>query len=756
MIKKIKLSILLVIIFFSLNDICRAKEEIVVWAMGYEGTVIGRMAEKFEEEYPDIKVNTQAIPWDAAHERMLTAVVGRVPPDVSQMGTTWIAEFQSMNAFEPLDDYIKESELKPKHFFESTYNIGEIDGKNYGIPWYIDTRVLFYRTDILEEAGYENPPGTWDELLEMATELARQRDGYGISLPVADWTTYMMFLWQNNGSILSEDHQEILIMEDAAAEAVEYYRKFYEQGAAPLEDPGYDLMWAFKEGYYPMIISGPWQVDEIRQQIPEIEGKWSVSTLPKHKTGTSFVGGAHLTMFKQSENKEAAWKFIEFMSKPENQIEWFEIAGSLPSNIQAWETGYFDDKPKINVFGEQMYDTKAPPNIPEWEEIAGVLNRRLEETIRGGETIERLQRTVHSDIERIFQRREEGEGELVLFLMIVLSALFVFFIFFYAKKLKVSKGSVSLAKEKKKKEERAVPGGMLGKGLKKIYIPLVFIAPSILVLAVFLFFPIFSSFIISLTNWSVYTFSDISNLSFIGFENYISLFTDEVFWHALRNTFVFSFVGIPLNIAISLFLAVMIDKKFIKQKAIFRAGYFMPVVTTLVAVAVVWVWLYNPRYGLVNYILGYIGIEPQNWLANPYLALPSLIVMSVWKNFGINMVIILAGLQTIPRTLYEAASVDGADGWQRFWNITLPSLKSTLFFVVVMTTIGSFQFFAEPYIMTDGGPLHRTISMVMYMYEQGFDHFRFGYGSAVGFILFLCILTFTLIQLKYKKKLEEA
>jgi len=737
------------------------KEEVVVWAMGYEGTVIKQMAAKFEELHPEIDIITQAVPWGAAHEKLLTSVVGGVPPDVSQMGTTWIAEFQSMGAFEPLNKYLEKSVLKPEEFFQSTFKIGDIEGKNYGIPWYIDTRVLFYRKDILKKVGYDHPPKTWDELLDVSTKLARDTNGdgkvdtYGISLPVADWGTFMMFLWQAGDSILSDDHKKIKALEPEVTETMEYYKKFFEKGAAPLEISGTDPLWAFREGFYPMFISGPWMIDQIKKELPEIEGKWSVSMLPGNKSRTSFVGGSHLVMFKDSKHKEAAWKFIEYMSMHQNQLKWFEISGGLPSNIKAWESGYFEDKPLVKVFGNQMYDTKSPPNIPEWEEMASKIDRRLEEVLRGGKSVHQMQKDLYGDLKTILAQKEKREGENLIFWIIVISLISIAFLFLYIKKLKIKHGRVTAIKNEEKEDIREIPGGMMGKGWKKMYIPMLFILPSVITLAMFLFLPIFSSFLISLTDWNVYTFSDISKLSFIGFENYTTLFQDKVFWQALFNTFIFSILGIPLNIILALMVAIMIDKKFIEHKAIFRAGYFMPVITTLVAVAVIWRWLYNPEYGLINYLLGFLNISPQYWLNDPFLALPSLIVMSVWKNFGYNMVIILAGLQTIPSTMYEAASVDGADGWQTFWNITLPSLKSTLFFVIVMTTIGSFQFFAEPYIMTEGGPLNKTLSMVMYMYNQGFEFFKFGYGSAVGYILFICILMFTMIQLLYRKKLEE-
>ncbi len=758
----LKLIILIKLIFLVFspaiaNEVKR--EKLTIWAMGYEGTQIGKMARIFEEENPGVKVITQAIPWGAAHEKLLTSIVGGVPPDISQMGTTWIPEFQSMNAFEPLDEYIKESTLGEEHFFKSSFGIGKINGNVYGIPWYVDTRVLFYRKDIIEEAGYPGPPENWAEFLELCTSLGKNAGNdkeagrYGIALPVKDWQQFLPVLWQNEGRVLGKDNETIVVDSREFAEAITYYKKFFDQKATPLEDPGYDPIWAFKEGVYPMFISGPWMVNQIKNQVPEINGKWGVSLLPGNKNRNSFVGGCHLVVFKDSKKKDIAWKFIEFMSRPENQLKWFEIAGGLPSNCNAWDSGYFSNKPFIKVFGDQMRHTQSPPNIPEWEEIAAAINRRVEEFILEKNSVEKTQEYLKKDIHNILSDEEKGSKNVLLWFIIVIASGIVLFIMYANYALKSSK-NVTVIQKNKVLLDTAPPGGMSGKGWRRIYIPYLFILPALLTLLVFLYFPIFSSFLISLTNWNIYSFSDLSHLRFIGLGNYISLFHDKVFWQALLNTVVFAGVGIPLNIILALFLAVIIDKKYIQNKAIFRAGYFMPVITTLVAVAVVWRWLYNPEYGLVNYLIGLIGIEKQTWLSNPALALPSLIIMSIWKNFGYNMVIILAGLQTIPASLYEAASVDGADAWQSFWNITLPSLKPTLFFVIIMTTIGALQFFGESYIMTKGGPLNKTISMVMYMYNQGFKYFKFGYGTAIAYVLFLCILMFTMVQIFYSRKLE--
>jgi multiple sugar transport system permease protein len=559
-------------------------------------------------------------------------------------------------------------------------------------------------------------------------------------------------VWQNSGSVLDKE-KNITVKDGKFAQAAENYKEFFITSAAPARDPGHDLKWAFREGIYSMFISGPWMVDIINREIPELKGKWGVSVLPAKDTRTSFVGGCHLVMFENSPNKDEAWKFIEFMSGPGIQNEWFDIAGGLPANRLSWKSGFFEDRPLIKVFGDQMNDTKSPPNIPEWEEMASAIKQRVEEYILDEVSVRGMQELLYNDLQKILRREDTGSKNVLAWFLGIIVCGGILLILYIAKlgpkenqMVPGLKQEISVGKE--------VPGGMPVRGIRKNMIPWLFIFPAVITLAVFLFFPIFSSFLISLTNWNIYTFSDLSRLRFLGFGNYIALFRDRVFWQALLNTVIFSGVGIPLNITIALLLAVLIDKKYIKTKAVFRGGYFMPVVTTLVAVAVVWKWMYNYEFGLANYFIGLLRIERQNWLNNQYLALPSLIVMSVWKNFGYNMVIILAGLQTIPRSLYESASVDGADGWQSFWHITFPSLKPTLFFVMIMTTIGSFQFFAEPYVMTDGGPLNRTLSIVLHMYREGFKFFKFGYGTAIAYTLFLCILAFTLIQLWYRKRLE--
>jgi len=272
-----------------------------------------------------------------------------------------------------------------------------------------------------------------------------------------------------------------------------------------------------------------------------------------------------------------------------------------------------------------------------------------------------------------------------------------------------------------------------------------FVAPALCLIAAFFLLPVAASFLLSLTDFDIYAVADLANLRVVGVRNYVTLLRDPLFWVALRNTVYFVAVAGPLSIIVSLAAALLISATAVRAKGLFRTLYFLPVVTGLVAIAVVWRYLYHPRFGLLNAALGLVGIGPLDWLGDPTLAMPAIILMAVWKNFGFNMVIFIAGLQSIPERLYEAASTDGAGTVQQFWRITLPMLTPTFVFVGVMAVVGNFQLFAEPYVMTQGGPAHSTLSIVLYMYEEGFRWWSLGYAAALALVLFAIVLAVTLL-----------
>ena len=283
-----------------------------------------------------------------------------------------------------------------------------------------------------------------------------------------------------------------------------------------------------------------------------------------------------------------------------------------------------------------------------------------------------------------------------------------------------------------------------------------FLAPALLVLGVFFVLPVIAALGLSLTDYDLYALADIHNLRFVALGNYWELLQNPLFWAALGHTVYFVAVGVPLSMAVSLGAALLLNSPLARCKPFFRTALFAPVVTTVVAVAVVWRYLFNTKYGLANYVLGLVGIHPVDWLGDPHWAMPAIIVFAVWKNFGYNMIIFLAGLQAVPSDLYEAARIDGASAWQQFRHITLPMLAPTLLMVGILTVSGYFQLFAEPYVMTEGGPLQSTISVLYLMYNEGFKWWNLGSASAIAFLLFAIMFAVTAGMLRWARRGDEA
>jgi len=278
--------------------------------------------------------------------------------------------------------------------------------------------------------------------------------------------------------------------------------------------------------------------------------------------------------------------------------------------------------------------------------------------------------------------------------------------------------------------------------------PWTFVTPALFVLVVFFGLPVLAALLLSFTDFDLYALADLSNLRFVGLDNYLDVLAAPLFWKALGNTVYFVLVGVPLSIAASLGAALLLHSPLARCKGFFRTALFAPVVTTVVAVAIIFRYLFHTRYGLINHALGGLGVAPVDWLGDPHWAMPAIILFAIWKNFGYNMIILLAGLQAIPADLYEAARIDGASRWAQFRHVTLPTLRPILVLVAIITIAGYFQLFAEPYVMTRGDPLQSTVSMLYYMYEEGFKWWSLGRASAIAFVLFVIILAVTRLLLR--------
>lgn len=275
---------------------------------------------------------------------------------------------------------------------------------------------------------------------------------------------------------------------------------------------------------------------------------------------------------------------------------------------------------------------------------------------------------------------------------------------------------------------------------------LLFLSPTLIIFSLFILFPVFFSFYLSFQKWNMFS----GDATFVGLDNYIRMFQSEEFWLVLKNTAVYTFGTIPLNMALSLWVAYILNKKIIGKKFL-RTAFFAPVVISPVAAAVIWRWLYDPNFGLVNYFINILGFDSVNWLNDPTAAMFALIIVGVWKTFGINMVLFSAGLQGIPESYYEAADLDGASKWSKFWHITVPLLSPTTFFIMIMSMISSFQVFDIVYVLTSGGPLGSTKVLVFNVYEYAFKFFEMGYASAISYFLFAILFVLTMAQVRYMK-----
>jgi len=377
---------------------------LTVWGMGAEGEQLPKMSDKFEQANQGLKVEVQALPWDQAHDKLLTAVASKSGPDVIQMGTSWVPEFADADALLDLTSYKdKYPNIKPQNYFDSSLQTTVVNGKYVSVPWYIDTRVLFYRSDLLAGVGYPKGPATWDELKDASAKLtARGKGNYGILLDPKDQMFTMTYAWQNGSDPISKDNVPHF-NEAPFVDAVKYITSFVKEGYAPKQSD-IDLLQAFKAGTYPMFVSGPWMVDAVKKNAPDLNGKWAVRTVPANKTKTSFVGGSNLVVFKPTKNVDEALKYINYMTDVDTQMNWLQVANSLPSRKEAWNNDKLKNDPLLSVFGEQMKDAKPAPFIKQWESVAQELVKAVENINVGGKDVQTELNTVNDKAKTLLKK----------------------------------------------------------------------------------------------------------------------------------------------------------------------------------------------------------------------------------------------------------------------------------------------------------------------------------------------------------------
>lgn len=354
-----------------------------VWFMGTSDTVTP-ITKMYEDKNPGIKVEVQAIPWDTAHDKLLTAVASKNGPDVIQMGTTWIPEFAAAGALKDMAPYIEQyPSMKADNFFDGAVQTTKYEDKTVAVPFYVETRAMFYRTDLLGEVGYPEGPKTWDELKDASQKLVAKGGAGHYALPIEgkDSIFTAIFAWQN-GSELIDSSRQPQFNQPAYVDTINYLKSFYDEGLSPL-GTDLDTVAAFKDGTMGMFISGPWMIQTVKEKAPEIDGKWAVTTLPAKISNTSSIGGADLSIFNYSKNPDEAAKFIAFMAEQDAQLKYYETSNSMPALKAAWDNDALKD-PMIAAFGKQLENTRPAPTVREYEEIAQAAMASFEQITVGG------------------------------------------------------------------------------------------------------------------------------------------------------------------------------------------------------------------------------------------------------------------------------------------------------------------------------------------------------------------------------------
>jgi len=367
----------------ALSPAASATGTLTVWAMGNEGVELKVLAASFMKDNPGTTVNVTPVDWGQAVAKLTTAIAGHQTPDVSQMGTDMMAQFAGTTALEAVP-----ASFQSSTFFESAWNTNIVNGTVFGVPWYVETRLLYYRTDIAEKAGITKPPATWDDLTAMAKAMqAKGGAKWGLSLGTKYWGEYLPFLWSNGGDVM-DAQGKFQLNSPAAVEALTFYQSFFKDGLSPKSVPeGFDITPAFVAGTHPMFFSGPWHLGLIKKAGgADFDGKWAIAPMPKKVSATSFIGGSNLVVYKDSKNKDLAWKFVQYLADPKTQVAWYATPGvaDLPAVLASWDDPTLKDDKNVAMFGAQLKDTKAQPAISTWSELATALNGTLEKLTVSG------------------------------------------------------------------------------------------------------------------------------------------------------------------------------------------------------------------------------------------------------------------------------------------------------------------------------------------------------------------------------------
>jgi ABC-type sugar transport system permease subunit/ABC-type glycerol-3-phosphate transport system substrate-binding protein len=731
-----------------------SRETIVFWygATQDERAVYERMVAEFERANPDIRVNAVLVPQSYVERKLILSVAGGVPPDVVRFYTHLGGELMARYALEPVDGLARRDKIDMGDFYPVAIQQNSFRGHLYGMPWLLSPNALIYNTDLFKRAGLDptKPPRNWDELVSYSLRLTK-RDSSGVieQLGFADLQNFNLFLWQSGGQILSTDLKSPGFNGPEGQAAVTWMRSFL------LREVGdFTTLQAFNSsfkgaaqdafglGKVAMRIDSPFRIPDLRKYYPDLH--FAVAPAPWSKVHTAEVVGNSLVIPRGSKHREAAWEFIKFVTSKQQMISVCRSASRIPARRSAAMSPAFLSDPVMRPFVQEIPFGRSVPVAPGYQQFAEALGRNLEPALKGDVSPDVALSKADAECRGILDKANEDMTKLPLVPWRTLG-MGAFGLLLAAAGLAIWQVRRQTHGSRSARREAAT-----------FYL---FISPWLIGFVVLTFGASLASLVFSFCKWDVLT-----PARYVGLRNYVELLQqDPRFLKTMGNTVYYTCFSVPLGIIAGLAVSMLMNQK-VRGIGIFRTIYYLPVVVSGVATVIIWRWLFDANTGMINRLLSthvpwistahglHIAMvpfmaNPPKWLLDPVFAKPAFIIMSLW-GIGGTMVILLAALQSVPEELHEAAKLDGAGPWQAFRHVTLPLLTPSIFYLLIMGTISSFQVFTQAYLMTGGGPSDSTLFYVLYLYFNAFQWMKMGYGAAMAWVLFLIVMLITLVQFK--------